>query len=146
AAGKNAAARDGMPIDCRHYRFRVKEDGLEQPVQGREELADIVRAAVTQPLQIDARGKYLPLSGDHHRLRARLAQIGEQIGHCIAELDVERIGFAMHHRQNGYTVYDIAFDHALCSAGRACAAREIARCDNRSACTTAMVKTTIASI
>ncbi len=50
-----------MAVDRGDHRFGMKEHRLIQPVQRRQERADIIRPAGAQPLQLDAGRKHLAL-------------------------------------------------------------------------------------
>ena len=74
------------------------------------------------------------------------AQLHEARGQRLAEFDVERIGLAVRQRQHGDAVHRLLMSiMRACHRRRAATAQAVARCDSRSACTTAMVNTTIAS-
>ena len=87
-----------------------------EPVQRRQEFADIIGAARADADQIDAGRKNLALPGQHHGLGVGAAQLVETRGQRLAEFDVERIGLAVRERQhrNAGVVLDI--DHAACPA------------------------------
>ena len=141
-----AAARDGVAIDRRDHRFRMKEHCVIKPVQRRQELPNIVGAALAQPFQIDAGRKDLALPGQHHRLRVGLTQIGKAAASASTEFDIERIGLAVRQRQDRQFRLDVSLliMHVAPRDGLQ-QVQSMARCDSRSACTIAAVNTTIAS-
>ncbi len=86
-------------------------------MQRRKKLADVGGSTCAQALEVDAGGEDLPPTGQHHRLRVVFPQLLEARGKTVAKLNIERIGLAMHHRQNRHAVDDLTFDHVSNSCG-----------------------------
>jgi hypothetical protein len=132
-ASENATAGDGVAIDGRHDGLWKKERRLIKAMKCRKELADIGCPARTQSFQVNSCREYSALSGQHHRLGIRLAQIEKARGKRVTEFNIEGIGPAMRHGQHRDVVDHVAINHAACSAGFPCGARATARCESRSA-------------
>ncbi len=98
---QHAAAGDGVAVDRCDHRLGKEEHRVVEPVQRRQEAPHVRRAALAQPNQIDAGGKHPALAGEHHGPGGRIARAVELRGDRLAELDVERIGLAVHHGHDG---------------------------------------------
>ena len=115
-------------------------------MEGRQESTNIVGVALTQSFQVDARTEDLALTGQNDGFGVRQAQFLKTSREPVTKLDVERIGFAVRKGQHCNSFGSFTFDHAPCSAMLDRCTSIISRCDSPSACTTAMVKTMMASI
>src|SRR5262249_15314125 len=119
----------------------------EHLVERRQECAQIFCAAFAGPQKIDARGKDRTLCGDDNRLGWRLLQPRELAGDGTAELGVKRVCLAVRQRDERNLAVMGNADHR---AAPCCSvAREDASCGTScgrraSACSTVVVKTTMA--
>src|SRR6185437_5884603 len=122
------------------------EHGLVEPMQRRQELTDVIRAAGIEADEIDASREDTSLPREYHGLGILTAQFLEVFHQSVAEFDIEHIGFAVTHRHDRDVVLHRNFDHAPAPASTGFRARMPSPCQSRSACTMAMVKTRIATI
>src|SRR5262249_36758804 len=95
-------------------------------------------------LEVDAGGEYPPAAGDHDGARGRHRL--EASGQRLAELDAHGVGLAVSHAQDCDTVVIGRLDHVARSPPRMASVAAVRKVDGpiRSACTTAIVSTTIA--
>src|SRR6185503_6327558 len=117
-----------------------------KPVQRRQKAADVIGALGADALEVDAGGEDAALPGQHDGLGVAAAQAGKARGQRLAELDIERIGLAMTHCEDGDAVIEGDVDHARTPCAAAPATVRLSRCQSRSACRIAAVNTTIATI
>src|SRR3974377_776577 len=127
-----------MAVNRGPHWLRPKEDFIVKLVKRRQEFADIVGAAFAHSLEIDAGGKDLALPDQHHRFSVGAPQLGKAPGQGLAKFDVERVSLAVRKRQHGDSGLCRNVDHGVILV--------TPRGQNRSACATAMVKTTMDKI
>src|SRR6185436_3528015 len=113
--------------------------------QRRQKSPDIIRAALAQAQQVDARGEHGALPGQHDGPGVRRAQRLELRGKRIAELEVEGVGLAMVDPDDSDAVAMAQFNHVtprgLETPTSAGIAATIDRTDSRSAWITTIVST-----
>jgi hypothetical protein len=81
----------------------------------RQEIAHVVGAAIHEAQEIDAGGKHPAGAGEDNRPIRRSPAFFELPGQCVAEFEVQRVGFAVRHPQDRDRTASGQLDHFACS-------------------------------
>ena len=86
---------DGVAVDRGHHRPGMREHGGKHRAQRWQEFANVRRAAVEEPLEVNAGGKDVPAAGQHHG--GGLRRFLDARSQRLAELQTHGIGLAVGH-------------------------------------------------